>query len=139
MSNRILTKEQIMELLNNSNIVKCSEKSITFSKEFKINAVKRYYEEEIPSSRIFIDAGFNLSVIGKKTPKRRLSDWKEIYKIKGENGLLIETRGKGRGGGRPKTKGITPEDRIKRLEAENAYLKAENDFLAKLRAKRRTE
>jgi transposase len=139
MSNRILTKEQIVELLNNSNIVKCSEKSITFSKEFKINAVKRYYEEGIPSSRIFIDAGFNLSVIGKKTPKRRLSDWKEIYKIKGENGLLIETRGRGRGGGRPKTKGITPEDRIKRLEAENAYLKAENDFLAKLWAKRRTE
>ena len=52
---------------------------------------------------------------------------------------MVENRGKGRGGGRPKTKGITPEDRIKRLEAENAYLKAENDFLAKLRAKRRTE
>ena len=128
MSNRMLTKEQIAILLSNSNIVKCSEKSITFSKEFKINAVKQYYEKGLSPSQIFIEAGFNLSVIGKKTPKRRISDWKDIYRVKGENGLLVESRGKGRGGGRPKTKGLTPEDKIKRLEAENAYLKAENSF-----------
>ena len=139
MSNRVLTEEQIKSLLSNSNVVKCSEKSITFRNEFKTYAVKQYYEEGLSPSQIFIEAGFNLSVIGSKTPKRRISDWKKIYKMKGDNGLLIERRGKGRGGGRPKTKGVSPEDRIKRLEAENAYLKAENDFLAKLRAKRRTE
>jgi hypothetical protein len=51
-------------------------------------------------------------------------------------GLQIETRGGHNGGGRFKTKGLTETEKIKKLEAEVAYLKAENDFLAKLRAKR---
>lgn len=137
MSKRIFTKEQMAMLLSNRNVTKCSEKSITFSKDFKINAVKQYYKEGLSPSQIFIEAGFDLLMIGRKKPKYCISDWKKIYNLKGEDGLLVETRG--RGGGRPKTKGITPEDRIKRLEAENAYLKAENSFLANLRAKRRTE
>jgi hypothetical protein len=44
MSKRKFTKEQIGELLKNANVVKCSEKSITYSKEFKVWAVKRYGE-----------------------------------------------------------------------------------------------
>jgi len=136
MSKRIFNEEQITMLSNNNNVTKCSEKSITYSRQFKINAVKQYHEKGLSSSQIFTEAGFDLSVIGRKTPKDRVSDWNTIYRIKGEGGL-VETRGGG--GGRPKTKDITPEYRIKRLEAEVAYLKAENDFLAKLRAKRRTE
>jgi hypothetical protein len=55
--------------------------------------------------------------------------------MKGEGAFGIETRGKG--GGRPKKiKDTNDTDKIKRLEAEVAYLKAENDFLIKLRAKR---
>ena len=138
MSTRRFTEEQIKMLLENSNVVRCSDKSITYSEQFKIEAIRKYYEEGLSPSQIFMGAGFNLSIIGKKTPKHCFYDWRKIYNAKGGIGLS-ENRGKGRGGGRPKTKGITPEDRIKRLEAENAYLKAENDFLAKLRAKRRTE
>ena len=138
MSKRIFTEEQKAILLTNSNVARCSKKAITYSKEFKINAVKRYYEQGVSSSQVFIDAGFDLKLIGRKSPKDRLRRWREIYKRKGEGGL-VETRGKGMGGGRPKTKNITPEYKIKRLEAEVAYLKAENDFLAKLRAKKRTE
>lgn len=48
--------------------------------------------------------------------------------------MKVENRG--RGGGRPKTKWLTDVDKIKWLEAENAYLKAENNFLAKLQAKK---
>ncbi len=48
---------------------------------------------------------------------------------------LAETRGKG-SSGRPRTKNLSDTDKIKRLETQVAYLKAENDFLAKLRAKR---
>jgi hypothetical protein len=47
----------------------------------------------------------------------------------------MRARGRGRGGGRPRVKG-TDADKIKWLEAKVAYLKAENDFLVKLRAKR---
>lgn len=73
-----------------------------------------------------------MNVIGRDTPKDNLKRWRKIYNKKGLDGL-VETRGRI---GRPRTKGITPEDKIKRLETENAYLKAENDFLAKLRARR---
>ncbi len=53
----------------------------------------------------------------------------------GGSGLLIEARG--RGGGRPKKINLTDSDKIKRLEIEVAYLKEENNFLAKLRANKK--
>lgn len=57
----------------------------------------------------------------------------------GAEGLLTETRGRATGSrrGRPKVRGVTDGEKIERLEATVAYLRAENDFLAKLRAKRR--
>jgi len=130
----MFTDEQRALLLSNINVAKCSEKAITYSKEFKIKAVKQY-NKGMSSSQIFIEAGLDPKVIGRKSPKDRLGDWRRIYNRKGEEGLICKKRG----GGRPKTRDITPEYKIKRLEAEVAYLKAENDFLAKLRAKRRTE
>lgn len=133
MSKRIFTGEQIKDLLKNKNIKRCSDRSITFSKEFKTSAV-HLYEQGLTSTEIFRQAGLDLSVIGKDKPKGYLRDWSRIVR---ENGLegLSEVRGKN-SRGRPKTKNLTKADKIQRLEAEVAYLKAENDFLAKLRAKR---
>jgi transposase len=133
MSKRIYNLEQIGLLVSNKNVSKCSDKSISFNKEFKLRAVKQY-EEGMTSREIFRQANFDLNVIGKNTPKYCLRRWNKTYKVKGLVGLESEARG--RGGGRPKTKGLAEKDKIKRLEAEVAYLKAENDFLAKLRAKR---
>ena len=131
----MFTKEEIEKLLKNKNVTKCSEKAISYSKAFKIEAVRLYNEEGFGSREIFENAGFDLRIIGKDKPKGCLTRWNRINRIKGSANLETETRG--RNGGRPKTKGLTIADKIKRLEAENAYLKAENDFLAKLRAKRR--
>lgn len=133
MSKRIFTREQVEQLLNNKNVVRVG-KAIVYSKDFKINAVKLYNEQGLTSSEIFRQAGFDLNVIGKEKPKNCLRRWNNAFRIKGEAGIITETRGKG--GGRPKTKNLTDSEKIKWLEAENAYLKAENDFLAKLRAKR---
>ena len=75
-------------------------------------------------------------MIGRDVPTGSLRRWNKVYRTKGIEKLSLENRG--RCGGRPpKTKDATEKDKIKRLEAEIAYLKAENDFLAKLRAKRR--
>jgi transposase-like protein len=134
MSKRILNEDQIKELLANPNVSRCSNKSITYSKAFKVLAIKQYYEEGYNSKMIFEEAGFNIETIGRDNPKRCLYGWRKIYKSKGEDRLKIETRGKHRQGGRPKTRGVTDNDRIKRMEIEIAYLKAENDFLVKLRA-----
>ncbi len=135
MSKRIFNKEQINELLKNKNVAKCSEKSITYSKNFKKTAVKLYNEQGMTSNKIFRQAGLNPKIIGKGSPKDCLKRWRKIYQTKGFEGFT-ESRGKSKGEGRPKKKNITNENKIKKLEAEVAYLKAENDFLAKLRAKR---
>lgn len=137
MSKKIFTKEQIQALFENKNVAKCSEKSITYAPGFKIKAIRQYYDEGLSPMQIFIKAGFDITVIGKKTPERCLGRWRKKYKEKGADELLKDNRGQSKGGGRPRTKGLTDKEKIERLEATVAYLRAENDFLAKLRAARK--
>lgn len=133
MSKRIFTKEQIKTLLQNPNVACCSEKSISYSKDFKIFAVRKYYEG-LPPSEIFRQAQFNTNTIGRKTPERCLSRWRKIFKDKGGTGLKTDNRGHSRAGGRQKNlSDLTDKEKLKRLEVEVAYLKEENNFLAKLR------
>jgi len=134
MSKRRFNTGQIIELLKNTNVAKCSDKSITYSKKFKLQAIKQYKEDGYSPRMIFEKAGFDLCLIGEGTPDESLRRWRKTYAEKGPVGLNAEARGRSHNGGRPKTKGLTDTDRIKRLEIENAYLKAENDFLVKLRA-----
>lgn len=134
MSKRIFTREQIQQLLKNEHVAKCSDRSITYGRPFKASAVK-LYAQGLSQSEIFTQAGFDLRVIGRKTPIECLKRWNKTFRTKGEVGLSSETRG--RGGGRPKAKYQTGKEQIKYLEAQVAYLKAENDFLARLRASKK--
>ena len=137
MSKRIFTKEEIDKLSKNKNVTKCSEKLITYNKDFKIKAVKQYYDEYMMPNEIFEQAGFDLDTIGKDTAHSCLARWRKTFKNKGVLSLNTENRGKAKDGERPKKiKNKSDKDKIERLEANVAYLKAENDFLAKLRAKR---
>lgn len=133
MSKRIFTTEQIKTLLKNPCIDKCTTKSITYNPDFKASAVRQHKEQYATVKEVFVRAGFDLEVIGLETPKKCLERWCKIYRTKGIERLTQERRGSS---GRPRKRKLSDADRIKRLEAENAYLKAENDFLAKLRAKR---
>lgn len=133
MSKRTFTQEQIDELKSNPNVLKCSEKSITYCKDFKIKAINKW-QTGLPPREIFLQAGFKLDIIGNETPKRCLQRWRRTFKEKGSRALAVETRGKS--GGRPKKNWQSDKEKIKYLEAEVAYLKAENDFLAKLRKKK---
>ena len=134
MSKRRFTKEQIEELLDNPNVERCSDKSISYSKDFKIIAVKKY-EEGMSASEIFKQSGFNINLIGRNVPFDRISRWLKVFKTKGAKELSLETRGRSKGGGRPKVNWQNDKEKIKYLETQIAYLKAENDFLAKLRKK----
>lgn len=133
MSKRIFNKEEIETLLENKGVAKCSEKSISYDKDFKILAVRRY-QEGLSSSEIFRQAGFDINMIGRKTPKECLHRWKKIFRTKGETGLKIDGRTQSKLGGRPKNlANLTDEEKLKRLKVEVAYLREENRFLAKLR------
>ena len=100
-----------------------------YSTEFKENAIKRVLENHEPLKTVAIDIG--LSSDG------QLNRWVKIYK---ENGYNIVERKRGRpimakptqekGGNQIET----DKEKIKRLEEENLYLKAELEYSKKLRA-----
>ncbi|WP_286168017.1 IS3 family transposase [Bacillus sp. 22-7] len=101
-----------------------SEKSISYSPGFKLKAVKEYKSGKIPS-QIFIEQGFDLGMIGKKQPKYCLKRWRDSYERFGEEGLLMERRGKG-STGRPSTKQLSVEEKLRKAEARIKFLEAEN-------------
>jgi hypothetical protein len=132
MSKRIFNEKQIKELLQNPNVGKCSNKSISYDKDFKVLAVKKYFVGLSPNE-IFRQANFDIETIGREIPTGCLRNWRKIFKEKGVQKLSVENRGKG--GGRPKIDWSNEKEKIKYLETQVAYLKAENNFLVKLRKK----
>ncbi len=120
-------------LLRNPNIVGCSEKSISYHKDFKILAIRKYREGLSPSD-VFRQAGFDINMIGRKSPKNCLRRWLKVFRKNGEAGLKVDGRAINNPRGRPKNiANLSGEEKMKRLEAEVAYLKEANRFLAKLR------
>ncbi len=89
MKRRTFSKTEQEELLRNPNIEKCSDKSITYSTEFKISAVKKY-KNGISPIQIFKQAKIDIDIIGNKNPKKALRRWKN----KSERELLTETKEK---------------------------------------------
>jgi transposase-like protein len=131
--------EQISVLLRSEHIDKCSSKSITYNKAFKVLAVQQY-TEGMTANQIFKSAGLPKELVGEYIPRDCLRRWRKTFKLKGLAGLAVEERGRATGSlrGRLRTKNLTDAERIKRLEVENAYLKAKYDFLVKLRAKQKS-
>lgn len=130
MSKNIYNEFQIKELEKNPNVLSVSERSISYSPEFKVKAVTDYKSGKTPS-QIFIEQGFDLDMIGKDQPKRCLKRWRDSYKRFGEDGFLTERRGKG-STGRPSSKHLSVEEKLRKAEARIKLLEAENDFLKKL-------
>lgn len=130
MSKNIYNEFQITELEKNPNVLRASERSISYSPEFKLKAVTDYKNGKTPS-QIFIEQGFDLDMIGKQQPKRCLKRWRDSYERFGEEGFLTERRGKG-STGRPSSKHLSVEGKLRKAEARIKFLEAENDFLKKL-------
>lgn len=130
---KIFLNEEITRLSKNPCVLKCTENSVTYTYEFKKRALE-LHAQGVSSKEIWRRAGFDISRWNKNYCKDIIKDWKTIVRMKGIEGLS-RIRGS-QATGRPKTKGVTDADKIKRLELQVRYLEAENDFLAKLRAKR---
>jgi hypothetical protein len=132
MNKRIFSEAEQKILLENKAVKKCSSKSITYTQTFKEQAVQQY-DVGHAAAEIFKEAGFKLNLIGREHPSECLRRWRRIVRKSGLRGLA-EVRG--RNSGVKKKPKDTKTDRLKWLEAEVKYLKAENAFLAQLRAKR---
>ncbi|MGG3693318.1 IS3 family transposase, partial [Heyndrickxia ginsengihumi] len=135
MSKNIYNEFQIKELEKNPNISSVSDRSISYSPEFKMKAVTEYKSGKTPS-QIFIEHGFDLEMIGKEQPKRCLKRWRDTFRKFGEEGFLTERRGKG-STGRPSSKELSVEDKLRKAEARIKFLEAENGFLKKARGARK--
>ncbi len=132
MSKRLFTPMQIRVLESNPNVAQVSEKAITYKPEFKVQAVESYKDGHTPM-QIFLEAGFDIAIIGAETPKKGLKRWRRTYDLYGEEGLRMERRGKA-STGRPSSKELSIEEKLKRAEAKIKLLEAENEFLKKLEA-----
>lgn len=126
------TAYEIRQLEVNPNVRHVSEKSITYSPEFKLTALEAYRCGKTPQ-QIFIEAGFQLSIIGNRKPNECLKRWRAAYSEHKESGLLEERRGKGATGRKP-NEDLSAEEQLMRAEARIKLLEAENDFLKKLEA-----
>lgn len=130
-------ESQIKKLEENSNVKRVSETNISFSPAFKLAAVNAYNAGKTPRE-IFLEAGFDIEMFSPHKPKESLKSWRAIYAVHGESGLLKERRGK-ESPGRPSSKGISVEEKLRRAEAKIKLLEVENEFLKKLKALERQE
>ena len=121
---------EVAKLKQNPNVFSCTEKVVNYTCEFKKRALE-LHAEGVYAREIWRRAGFDLGKWRDDYPRETLRDWKAIVKRCGIEGLLNIS---GVQFDRGPTN--TDKDKIKRLELQVRYLAAENDFLAKLRAKR---
>jgi transposase len=121
---------QRKQLENNPNVSHVSEQNISYKPEFKEKAVQENLAGKGPMD-IFLEHGFDLKMIGPEKPKQCLKRWRRSYEKFGKEGFYTERRGKG-STGRPSSKELTAEEKLKKAEARIAFLEMENDFLKKL-------
>ena len=129
MGKRYFTEEQINRLKDHPCIVHISEKSITYSDDFKARAVK-VYETGVSPRMIFKNEGLSLNDLGFNRIDSSLKRWRSMSKREAGFRDTRSTNSKGR----PRTRPRTPEEELKYLKDKVEYLEQENEFLKKLRA-----
>jgi hypothetical protein len=137
MAGRAWSPEVRAKISQNKNVLRVSETQITYSPDFKVEAVRANLIEGKTPQVIFVDAGFDLDLIGRQTPKRCLDRWRAVFQELGEHGLRNDQRGKG-AMGRPLERELTVDEKLRRAEARVKYLERENEVLKKFRALERT-
>ena len=129
MGNKYFTNEQVEQLKRNEYVKKVSEKSITYTEEFKERFLLEYNSGK-PLSQILIEMGFDPKVLG----ERRVSNI--VQRIK-EQSLRPEgfkdTRADNPNMGRPSTRDLAPDEIIAKQKAEIEMLKAKVEYLSALK------
>lgn len=142
MRRRIFTAEDQDALRSNPNVVRCTDKSITYRDEFKRAALRAYYEHGRNARAIFAEADFPDSVVATLTPKRAIERWRKKYGAAYGHVDLSDKRGTSKNGGRTRKERLdvsrmTDQEKIDYYEAKVAYQEAENAFLAQARGLKR--
>ena len=121
------TEEQVEELRKNQYVKKVSEKGITYEEGFKELFMVEYESGKGPN-QIFREAGFDVKALG----ERRTHSFSDRTRKQHKRKTGFEDQRKYTSG-RPKTKDLSDEEKIQRLELRIKTLKQENDFLKRVR------
>jgi transposase InsO family protein len=133
MSKRLFTENNILLLSLNPNVKHVSEKSITYTDEFKANFMIKYLAGNSPT-RIFESAGFDKDMIGYKRIERAASRWKKDYAANSWDGLKDSRK---ENIGRLSSKDLSQETLIEKQKAKIKLLEAEVELLKKIDLKER--
>ena len=133
MSKKLFTEKEIKTLSKNKNILKVSSKSIVYALEFKEKFIEEYSKGKL-SRIIFEENGFDIEIIGIKRVEQSAQRWKKSYE---KEGLLGLKDSREHSSGRPKSRELTDDEKMKKLEAKIKLLEIENEFLRKLKKMRR--
>ncbi|MGL5531585.1 MAG: IS3 family transposase, partial [Culicoidibacterales bacterium] len=126
MSKQIFSKQEIVILEKNPNIVRVSEKSITYSTDFKSNFIDEYERGKLPRE-IFEAYGFDVQMIGKKRIEQAAYRWRTAYEKNGFLGLVDSRHSQS---GRTKVP-TTPEEVIAQQQAKIDLLEGQIELLKK--------
>ena len=128
MSKVLFSESDIKQLEKNKYVLRVSEKSITYSDEFKRHFIDEYMAGKLPRE-IFESCGFNIEMIGIKRVETSAKRWKAAYADSGLIGLSDSRKG---ASGRPLKRELKPEEIIKRQEAKIELLESQIELLKKL-------
>ncbi|WFD10154.1 IS3 family transposase [Tepidibacter hydrothermalis] len=128
MSKITFSKDNIERLNKNPYVKRVSEKSITYSDEFKIMFIEEYLRGSTPRT-IFIDAGFDVEILGVKRYEQAAARWIKAYKKDGIIGLSDTRRVNS---GRPSNAPVSKDDIISKQEAKIKLLEEQLELLKKL-------
>ena len=128
MSKVIFNDKQIKLLAKNPNVLRVSDKAITYSEEFKNRFIEENSKGVLPR-KIFEDNGFDIEIIGLKRIEQAAARWRKKYLDMGVLGLKDSRTSNS---GRPLLRELTAQEEIERLKAKISLLEIENEFLKKL-------
>jgi hypothetical protein len=128
MSKVIFNDKQIKLLAKNPNVLRVSDKAITYSEEFKNKFIEENSKGILPR-KIFEDNGFEIEIIGLKRIEQSATRWRKKYADMGVLGLKDSRKSNS---GRPLLRELTAQEEIERLKAKISLLEIENEFLKKL-------
>lgn len=128
MSKKLFTKQQQSQLKLNPYVKAVSDKSITYTDEFKQFFIDEFEKGKYPRE-IFLEAGFDIDIIGMTRVNKAAYRWRTTYKERGMVGLEDARK---HHSGRPLERELSLEEKYERLEAKMKLLEAENELLKKL-------
>jgi putative transposase len=128
MSKITFSSKEIKTLQKNPNVHHVSERSITYTADFKNRFIDGYLAGKLPR-QIFAESDFDVDVIGIKRIEQSAHRWKKAYE---QNGLIGLTDSRKSASGRPLKRELTPSELIERQKARIELLEGQVELLKKL-------